>query len=156
MKWLWIKITRFKRQRFAITVHREFALQDVHVYGCGMHVLSADKLGRSREVFDDDFLTLNAGKPRHDRRDFRGEILDTLEIFYGAGDATASAIADILLPDILTVDFSDAGGFLNGRQLADDVIDVELGLVTNGAVPSDCVDNDSAFSAAFPYLAVAN
>ena len=98
----------------------------------------------------------NAGKPRHDRRDFRGEILDTLEIFYGAGNATASAIADILLPDILTVDYSNAGGFLNGRQLADDVIDIELGLVTNGAVTSDCVDNDSAFSAAFPYLAVAN
>ncbi len=98
----------------------------------------------------------NAGKPRHDRRDFRPEVVDTLELFYGAGDPTAAAIADILLPDILTVDFSSPAGFLNGRQLADDVIDAELALVTNGIVTSDCVDNDSAFDAMFPYLALAN
>lgn len=98
----------------------------------------------------------NAGKPRHDQRDFRGEIEDTLGIFYGAGDPAISALADLLLPDILTVDFSSSAGFLNGRRLADDVIDVELGLVTNGAVTSDCVDNDSAFLATFPYLAPAN
>lgn len=96
----------------------------------------------------------NAGKPQHDQRDFRGEVVDTLEIFYGAGNA--EGLADILLPDILTVDFSSTAGFLNGRQLADDVIDIELGIVTNGAVTTDCVDNDSAFSGTFPYLAPAN
>ena len=96
----------------------------------------------------------NAGKPQHDRRDFRGEVIDTLELFYGEGNA--EGLADILLPDILTVDFSSTAGFLNGRQLADDVIDIELGIVTNGAVTSDCVDNDSAFPGTFPYLAPAN
>jgi hypothetical protein len=40
--------------------------------------------------------------------------------------------------------------------LADDVIDIELGLVTNGAVTSDCVGNDSAFTSSFPYLAPEN
>ena len=98
----------------------------------------------------------NAGKPRNDQRDFRAEVVDTLEIFYGAGDPTAGAIADILLPDILTVDLGSTAGFLNGRQLADDVIDAELGLVTNGAVTSDCIDNDSDVSSVFPYLALAN
>ena len=98
----------------------------------------------------------NAGKPRSDQRDFRSEVVDTLEIFYGAGSADAQALADFLLPDILTVDTSSSAGFPNGRGLADDVIDIELGLVTNGAVTSDCVANDSAFSSSFPYLAPAN
>ena len=98
----------------------------------------------------------NAGKPRNDQRDFRGELVDTLEIFYGSGSSTAQALADILLPDILTVDPSNPAGFLNGRGLADDVIDAELGLVTNGAVTTDCVANDSTFSASFPYLASPN
>ena len=98
----------------------------------------------------------NAGKPRHDQRDFRGEVVDTLEIFYGAGSPTAQALADFLLPDILTVDTSSTAGFPNGRGLADDVIDIELGLVTNGFVTSDCVANNSAFTTTFPYLAAAN
>ncbi len=72
-------------------------------------------------------------------------------------DAELQALADILLPDILTVDTSDPAGFLNGRGLADDVIDIELGIVTNGGLTSDCVDaNDAAFSSTFPYLALAN
>jgi len=79
-----------------------------------------------------------------------------LEIFYGAGSPTAQALADFLLPDVLTVDTSSSAGFPNGRGLADDVIDIELGLVTNGAVTSDCVANDSVFSNSFPYLAPAN
>jgi hypothetical protein len=98
----------------------------------------------------------NAAKPRNDQHDFRGEVVDTLEIFYGAGSSTAQALADFLLPDVLTVDTSSSAGFPNGRQLADDVIDIELGLVTNGAVTTDCVANDSAFSNSFPYLAAAN
>lgn len=98
----------------------------------------------------------NAAKPRNDQRNFRGEVVDTLEIFYGAGSPEAQALADFLLPDILTIDTSSAAGFPNGRGLSDDVIDIELGLVTNGAVTSDCVANDSAFTNSFPYLAPAN
>ena len=98
----------------------------------------------------------NAGQPKNDWRNFRGEVIDTLEIFYGAGSADARALARFLLPDILTVDTSTAAAFPNGRALADDVIDVELGLVTNGALTSDCVGNDSAFQNIFPYLAPKN
>ena len=96
----------------------------------------------------------NSGKPQHDQRDFRGEVVDTLDIFHTL--ANANVLADILLPDILTVDFSNSAGFLNGRQLANDVIDAELGIVTNGAVTTDCVPTDSAFTGTFPYLAPAN
>jgi hypothetical protein len=98
----------------------------------------------------------NAARPRFDQRDFRSEVVDTLEIFYGAGNPTVDDLADFLLPDILTVDTSSDAGFPNGRALADDVIDIELGLVTNNAVTSDCVGNDSDFRRSFPYLARPN
>jgi hypothetical protein len=64
------------------------------------------------------------------------------------------ALADALLPDILTIDTSSTAGFLNGRALSDDVIDIELNLLSGGAVPTDFVDaNDRAFLPGFPYLA---
>ncbi|MGZ4280572.1 MAG: DUF4331 family protein [Gaiellaceae bacterium] len=57
---------------------------------------------------------------------------------------------------MLTFDTSSSAGFLNGRKLTDDVIDAELGLITNGAVPGDCVANDSTFLSGFPYLGSPN
>ena len=108
---------------------------------------------------DEDSLkdAFNQGDPAWDQMNFRSEILDTLEIFYGAGSADAAALADFLLPDILTVNVDDASGFPNGRRPEDDVIDVELGLVTNGAIVTDCVDgNDVPFSNEFPYLGAAH
>jgi len=98
----------------------------------------------------------NAGKPKKDQKNFRAEVVDTLEIFYGAGSQDAQNLANILLPDILTINPSSTAGFLNGRKLADDVIDTELALVTNGQITTDCVGNDSNFSNTFPYLAAAN
>jgi hypothetical protein len=72
---------------------------------------------------------------------------------YDAG--TAGAIADILLPDLLTYDVTTAAaGPLNGRALADDVIDIELGLTTNGCVTSDGVDAHGDYLSTFPYLGV--
>jgi hypothetical protein len=72
---------------------------------------------------------------------------------YDAG--TAGAIADILLPDVLTYDVTTAAaGPLNGRALADDVIDIELGLTTNSCVTSDGVDAHDDYLSTFPYLGV--
>lgn len=71
--------------------------------------------------------------------------------------ANADALTPILLPDLLTIDVSNAAGFLNGRGLADDVIDAELNLLTAGGVTGDGVDmNDIAFPGSFPYLATAH
>jgi hypothetical protein len=110
--------------------------------------------------------SFNLGQPADDQADYRAEVVDTLTLLYslndGMGDdpsddaATVNAIADILLPDLLTVDLSQETGFLNGRGLADDVIDAELALITEGLITTDCIDNDSAFLAEFPYLAPAN
>lgn len=108
----------------------------------------------------------NSANPADDVANFRAEIVDSLALLHSLNDAAGddpsddaakvNGLADILLPDILTVDLSQPTGFLNGRGLADDVIDAELGLITEGAVTTDCVDNDSQFSNKFPYLAAPN
>jgi hypothetical protein len=98
----------------------------------------------------------NSGIPANDRRDFRATVVHVLRDELGNSQTRADALADFLLPDILTVDTSSSAGFPNGRRLADDVIDVELNLITNGAVTTDCVGNDSPFTNAFPYLAPPN
>jgi hypothetical protein len=64
----------------------------------------------------------------------------------------ATGIARVLLPDILTYDYSSAAGFLNGRKLTDDVINIELGLVTNGAPLTDDAGPHTDYLAQFPYL----
>ncbi len=80
----------------------------------------------------------------------------------------AEALASILIPDVLVYDRTSAlPAPLNGRALADDVIDVELRVATggdplglfpgrdaNGAVNGDGVGPHSDYLAAFPYLGV--
>lgn len=106
----------------------------------------------------------NESAPVSDRTKFRAEVVDTLRVLFSLNDQSGddksddagkiSALANVLLPDILTFDTGKSDGFLNGRRLADDVIDAELGLITEGAATTDCVKrNDKAFPAAFPYLA---
>jgi hypothetical protein len=108
--------------------------------------------------------TYNHSLPSEDRAQFRGEVVDTLTLLFSlndrAGDdksddpAKINQLADVILPDILTFDTSSSAGFLNGRRPADDVIDAELGLVTEGAAKTDCVSsNDTPFPTGFPYLA---
>jgi hypothetical protein len=113
--------------------------------------------------------TFNHGQPSTDVANWTGEVVDTLQTTFSLNDAGGalggtddpsddaakiSALAGVLLPDILTVDLSNPAGFLNGRKPADDVIDAELGLITEGFVTTDCVgSNDVAFPSTFPYLA---
>jgi len=108
----------------------------------------------------------NRTLPHRDQARWRGEVVNSLTFLHGLNDATdpnlgddagkVQGLANILLPDILTVDLSMATGFLNGRGLADDVIDAELGLITEGLITTDCVNNDSTFESGFPYLGVPN
>jgi uncharacterized protein DUF4331 len=83
------------------------------------------------------------------------QVLGTDDAF-GCSDYTraeARVLARILLPDVITYDVKTAAvGPLNGRALADDVIDAELGLTTNGCVTSDGVDAHSDYLSTFPYL----
>lgn len=99
--------------------------------------------------------TFNSTQPSDDPANYTADVVAVLKAL-GNDDATATKLAGVLLPDVLTFDTSSKDGFLNGRKLADDVIDAELGLITGGKVTGDCVANDSAFSNTFPYLAPAN
>jgi hypothetical protein len=97
----------------------------------------------------------NAGIPSTDQANFSDEVTASITSLSNA--ANAAGLTPVLLPDTLTFDTSNAGGFLNGRRLADDVIDAELNLLSAGAVTGDGVNaNDAAFSGAFPYLAAPN
>lgn len=64
----------------------------------------------------------------------------------------ATAIAKVLLPDILTFDYASSAGFLNGRKLTDDVINTELGLLTNGSRLHDDATAHTDLLSDFPYL----
>ena len=112
----------------------------------------------------------NATHPRQDRRFWRDDVQASLLALSGL-DGTpytteqARAIANVLSPDVVPFDPSSDAGFeaLNGRKLADDVIDAELNIVTGGffgdsaVLTSDCVDaNDVPFQTTFPYLAPAH
>ncbi len=107
---------------------------------------------------------------------FRANTSSTL-VALSAGDTEGSyaqgqadALASVLIPDVLTYDTSTtAVGPLNGRALADDVIDTELNITTGGdplglfddrdatgAIPSDCVAQHNDYRSTFPYLGVAH
>jgi len=110
----------------------------------------------------------NATKPHRDRRMWLDEVKSNLLVLSGLdgspySDDQAQGIAEIVLPDILTLDTSSSDGFLNGRRLQDDVIDAELGIVTGGqfggspVLTSDCVNNNNVpFLSGFPYVAPPN
>src|SRR5438093_4441209 len=83
---------------------------------------------------------------------FRNNVIETLKALGGYSQTAAEGLANILLPDVLTYTVgTKAAGPLNGRALADDVIDVELGLVTKGGITTDCVGPHTYLSV-FPYV----
>jgi len=118
-------------------------------------LVQADRMGRPaiNTVFNhgDEKNVFNAIGPDEDRGHFLSSFTATLESF-GHPAAEAETIAKILLPDILTYDYSSNAGFLNGRKLTDDVIDIELALVSNGAVTTDLVATHTDLLSVFPYL----
>jgi hypothetical protein len=117
-------------------------------------LLQIDRMGRPaiNTVFmhGKEKLMFNRAEPVQDRSRFTDEVVAVLTSF-GYTAAQADGIADILLPDILTYDYSSSEGFLNGRKLTDDVIDIELTLVTNGQVTGDGVGVHTDLLSSFPY-----
>jgi hypothetical protein len=118
-------------------------------------LILVDQMGRPaiNTVFNHgaDKNTFNATPPSKQRALFGGSFEKTLKSF-GYDDAHAKAITDILLPDILTYDYSSSKGFLNGRKLTDDVIDISLALVTDGKVTTDKVGPHTDYLDSFPYV----
>jgi hypothetical protein len=105
----------------------------------------------------------NHVNPTSDRRITTGNVKAVMGVINNVLDVNGAAtwtddeiagLANVLLPDVLTVQLGNAAGFLNGRKLGDDVINAEFSLLTKGAITSDGVDaNDKTFMASFPYLA---
>lgn len=113
----------------------------------------------------------NVSKPRNDAQ-FTDAVVNALLAFsaldsegaYTSDQATA--LAGVLLPDVLTFDKSSTlPAPLNGRGLADDVIDTELRIVTggdplglfgdrdaDGGVNGDGVGPHDDYLSVFPYL----
>ncbi|MGA9154601.1 MAG: DUF4331 family protein, partial [Candidatus Nitrosopolaris sp.] len=57
------------------------------------------------------------------------------------------------IPDnILDYDYSSAKGYPNGRKLTDDIIDIQLEVLTNGRVITDKVGPHQDLLTTFPYL----
>jgi hypothetical protein len=118
-------------------------------------LVQVDQMGRPaiNTVFNhgNDKVIFNGTQPHDQRGLFLASFVATLESF-GYDSTAATNIGEILLPDILTYDYSSSAGFLNGRKLTDDVIDIELNLVSKGAVTTDMVGPHSDYRSDFPYL----
>ena len=112
----------------------------------------------------------NAGSPATDAAQFQaiGEatgvgLRTAVDAVLGAqdggplGDLTEAQVAGALIPDVVTIDFSQPLAFPNGRRLTDDVVDTAVGIVLNrgggAGVPDAVGGNDRAFGSTFPYLA---
>jgi hypothetical protein len=132
-----------------------------------------DRMGRPaiNTVFNsgEDKNAFNAGQPRDDRARFGANVKSVLAKFSALDKegpytgAQLDTLAGVLLPDVITYDTAtQANGPLNGRWLADDVIDAELNIVTggfafpgrdgSGAIGGDCVGQHADLTQTFPYL----
>lgn len=122
-------------------------------------------------VPSDEKDAFNQADPANDAADFGASVQSTIEGLRSAvndaldgpvgpedggplGSLTAEEVKDAVIPDVVTIDFSQPVGFTNGRTLEDDVIDVALQLVLNRTAGiTDAIDgNDVAFSSSFPFL----
>jgi hypothetical protein len=105
----------------------------------------------------------NRARPQNDVANETDDVAGVVSLITGlAGtasdpDAYGATVAGLLLPDVITYNTATSANFanLNGRALVNDVIDVALTVVANTPL-TDCVANDSTFSASFPYLGTPN
>jgi Domain of unknown function (DUF4331) len=94
----------------------------------------------------------------------------------GNSQERATALIGAFVPDVMRIDTTGTSGFANalnskgspvrGRMLEDDVVDIALSVLTNGAVTTDNVSYDGVagnpaqghapLESAFPYLALPN
>ena len=100
---------------------------------------------------EEDKDTFNRIEPIHDRELFTKKFVHVLESF-GHNAESAQKTALTFLPDILEYDYSSSEGYPNGRKLTDDIIDIQLTVLTNGRITTDKVAHHQDLSTVFPYL----
>lgn len=99
----------------------------------------------------EDKNTFNRIEPTQDREVFTRKFTD-LFISSGRSAEDARQTALSLLPDILDYDYSRPAGYRNGRTLTDDIIDIQLAVLTNGGVTGDKVEPHQDLLPTFPYV----
>ena len=100
---------------------------------------------------DGDKNTFNRIEPTQDREMFTEKFTD-LFVSSGRSPEDARQTALSLLPDILDYDYSQPAGYRNGRTLTDDIIDMQLAILTNGVVTEDKVGPHQDLLTTFPYV----
>ena len=114
-----------------------------------------DRMGRpfvsTAFTKEGDRNTFNRIEPTEDRKLFAKKFSDHLE-WFGHSSDSAQKTALTLLPDILDYDYSSTKGYPNGRKLTDDIIDIQLAVLTNGRVTTDKVGPHQDLLTTFPYL----
>ena len=102
-------------------------------------------------IRDEDRHTFNRIEPTRDRKLFTRKLAAVLES-HGHSRENARLTALALLPDILAYDNSSPAQYPNGRRLVDDVVDIQLAILTNGRVTTDHVGPHEDLLPTFPYL----
>ncbi len=97
----------------------------------------------------DDF---NLGDPVDDLANFGAEINAALAA--RGSQATADMLTPILLPDLLTYDATNSGGYFNGRRLDDDALTSSLLMFSEGVIPNENGGSTSGGPVldVFPYM----
>jgi hypothetical protein len=119
-------------------------------------LVQGDRVGRpgidnNFNSSDDDKRVWNQQEPSKDRERFLDKFAHIFE-HGGYPKDEATALAEGLLPDLATYDYSSAKGFPNGRNLTDDVINLGIAQLSNGAVPADGLRPHDDLLAEFPFL----
>jgi hypothetical protein len=107
----------------------------------------------------------NRASPVNDVANYRATVVATITALRAnvatrglgpeTGSLTPDQLAGVIVPDVVTIDFSQPLVFPNGRDLNDDVIDGVLSLVLNRNV-GDAVASDNDVLGTFPYLGLPN
>ncbi|WP_306321583.1 MULTISPECIES: DUF4331 family protein [unclassified Streptomyces] len=100
---------------------------------------------------DDDKRVWNQQEPSRDRERFLDKFTHVFE-HAGHPKDQAATLAESLLPDLLTYDYTSAEGFPNGRNLIDDVINMGIAQLTRGAAPHDGLRPHTDLRPDFPFL----
>jgi hypothetical protein len=93
----------------------------------------------------------NTTPPALQRKYFLSQYVAMFKTF-GYTETEATSLALEWLPDILPYDYTSAAGYPNGRQLADDVVDHVVEIMTRGKMKDDLLKAHTNYLAEFPYL----
>ena len=95
----------------------------------------------------------NTTPPAQQRDLFFSQYVAMFQTF-GYTEAEATRLTLEWLPDILPYNYMSAAGYPNGRQLADDIADNLVEIITKGRMRDDLVYSHTDYLAEFPYLGI--